>query len=1363
MDKNTFLAQFDGESKQAVIEYSKQISEIKADVIILMARKAACFYHTLETMGLVRNSAIITTDRVLGMDMSWMNNKSIAIVDELVFTGTTLKDSKSLIQRKTKNVKVTCHVLAVNRDYWESTYIKPDNKYFELDDTSCRSLSSNIVKSMSILPRPYSVDFPLYNRRSLYNYDIAAISACPGWRLFDLSTKLQVENGVRVYTLIPDEDKIKELEEIVGLKITDDNLSKVRIFGRYVGGEAGKKKFSFRVVPFFAFAPMVESEVDKLFSHLVSKTDSHVRIHKCFETAKSKIRLLQYYVANQLAHVWLKDINSLLSEINQFDLEHDDRELSFLFSPPMVGNVRELINKKCRFSPYKRVDSLSEFYVLDRSNKPMSTSAASIAEMQQELTKPFFEMYLNKEVALQKLIKEHGPSEAYNKNNKSVKDRLKKGVTVSELLDLTKACVGNESNLTKISFSLFLDNAIDQGIIVPITSKLDNANSSIITRAFRHGEEVKLSNREFYLISLYLNSIKKNAKKDSLFATEMEKLLVLFISCGANSSFLEEIFDRTNVVSSVAVKFYAFGAVSETSSSFSSSEKFEFDTSKSLSKQLVELGVISETNEPGEGKYKINDTPEVYLEHYGGSKLTNSSDIDARALGQLIAIGYKNGVFKNSGENQTFLASCLYPQNSILALSADIRIFQDRWMSQFNYQFKDSDKANIFATPTLIHNFRASLPYKALCSGIEKFKAIEKGWPKTIFQKLQNAYCDDDESRLAMWEKFWRSPDYNQGGKLPEFYSNLIRKSGIWLTHTKMCVDILSYIIFFNNKEYEFLPSTRKSLNQQSKTLLKVSKRSHELEGLWSRLLKCKYGDNLDSFYHKALTYLSILMRESIGLLNTAKATVGHYGQTENIEIFDSRLRLQITESDSLSGKSLRRLLNEIINDAVRASRNPHNDEPKSFIKGQNINSASNERWLVYCGDFIKYEDMTEVEVVAKGSNSYEWLIFLSNRIISKIGHSNKVRALVYYDLPKDFQPFRIEHNSPEIICNSHDVDISLDGQISKSIYSEIIFVTGRPKGNSINRAHNYIENIWRSSLTPEFDKTLSVSDLISQSFRVRGFKVSSINQGKVMKKVDIIILTILSEEFYAVKSELHECKYVPDSEVTYGNLMIEGCLYDGYGNAKKVLLVKSPDAGNTDMAITISTILNDYEAKVAVLLGIAGGVTSKLNIGDVVIADEVLFYEKSKDTDKGSLSRMTHFRSSRWAKSQISRLEIEVGKGKSRFKLKSRNGGSFTVEKGPIGSGEKVLANSKSEIVEKLKLTHDKTKAVEMEAAGLSMFMEAEGSSKQPKIQHALIIRGISDKADEAKSDDDQSVASENAMKTLCELIKVADFSSLS
>ncbi|WP_017216061.1 5'-methylthioadenosine/S-adenosylhomocysteine nucleosidase family protein [Pseudoalteromonas sp. NJ631] len=1364
MNKSTFLAQFEGESKQAVIEYAKQITELRADVILLMARKAACFYHTLETMGIARNSAVITTDRILGMDMSWMNGKTIAIVDELVFTGTTLKDSKSLIERKTQNTHVSCHVLAVNKDYWESEYITPNNDYFELEDAVCRTLSSNIVQAMSILPRPYSVDYPLFNRNSLYSSDISAISSCYGWKLFDLSTKLQVDNKVRVYTLIPEQKKLEEFERDIGFKVTENNLSKIRVFGRYVGGTGGKLKFSFRVVPFFVFSPMSESEVNKLFTKLIERCslNEQALFAKNFVTAKSKIRLLQYYVADRFAHIWAKDVNDLLSKCNEVKLEHDDRELSFLFSPMVIGLIKNLLTCSIKLFEYQSAECLTEFYTSGSDINLAQRKAGSISEIQQRLTQPFYDMYLKKEVVLQKLIKEYGPSVAYESKNKAVKDRLKKGITVTELLDVARKYDGDYCEGTKLAFSLFLDNAIDQGIIVPITSKFENKSNNVITRAFRHGEEVKLSNKEFYLVSLYLNAIKKNTKKNTMFSTEMEKLLVLFISCGANSHFLEEIFDRTNNISSVGVKFYAFGAVSEFGSTTTQSEKFEFDTSKSFTKELVNKGIISIVEGAEGGKYVINETPREYVEHFGAKKITSSSITDAKALGQLVSIGYNSGLFKSSAENQTLLASCLYPQNSILALSADIRIFQDRWMSQFYSQFSDFGGNNLFITPSLINNLKESLGYKALDSGINKFRAIEKRWPNKVYKKLQSAYCGDDEARVAMWEKYWKSPYFNQGGKLPDFYNSLIRKSGVWLTHTKICIDMLAYIVFSNSGEVNSLLPTKVSIDQQASSMLKASKRSHELCEIWESL-KCNHTDScLRPFYKNLMFYLDGLIEEASGLLNTAKCTVGHYGKTEYIETFDCRLRIVISDVDVSNVAEQADMLKEAIYEGIRAARNPQNKEPKKFIKGKNNNSASNGRWLVQSDVNYLPEGKLEAEVVAKGNQSLEWLIYLTNKVIYKFDKKNRVRGLVYFDLPKDLKPFRVGLNSPEIICNSHDIDTSIKNELHENLFNEITFVSGAPSSNTTFRAQSYLETLWKSKQTPSVDKVISVSNLVSRDFRVRSFQVGSINLGKKMKQVDIIILTILSEEFYAAKERVSKARYVNETDLSYGNMMVEGVLVDGNGAERNVLLVKSPEAGNTDMAITLATILSDYSTKLVVLLGIAGGVTSKLNIGDVVLADEVFYYEKQKDMPSGESARMTSYRASRWTKTQISRLEVEAGMGRSKFSLKSPTGKPFEVEKGPIGSGEKVLANSKSAVVARLKLVHDKTKAVEMEAAGLSMFMEAEKSSSAPKVQHALIIRGISDKADEEKSDDDQLVASQNAMTVLTELVRVADFSSL-
>ncbi len=1361
MDKGIFLAQFEGESKQAVIEYAKQITELQTDIIILMARKAACFYHTLETLGFVHNSAIITTDRVLGMDMKWMNGKKIAIIDELVFTGTTLKDSLALIKQKTVNTQVTCHALAVNSEHWESDYVQPDNKYFEIEDTTCRALSSSIVKSMSILPRPYSVDYPLYNRRSLYEHDISALSSCANWNIFDLTTKLQNDNNVRVFTLIPRPEKLNEFENVIGFKIKEENLTKIRIFGRYVGGKGGKTKFSFRVVPFFVFSPMYENQVDKLFNKLIQYVpESSEDLLKHFTTAKSKIRLLQYTVADKLAKLWLNDCNKLLSNNNKINLEHDDRELAFIFSPASINLVKRCLSSTSSLHEYTSCSTANSEYNEKELEKNDTELIESISDLQQALTQPFYDMYIQKEVPLQKLIKLHGSQEPYSSKNKIIKDRLKIGITIRELFKGVDKNDRQGINKDKLAFTLFLDSAIDQGIIVPITSKIETPSGNIITRSLRHGEEVKLSKKEFFLASIFLNSIKKNTQRNILYSTEMEKLLVLFLSCGANSQFLEEIFERTNKVASVGVKYYAFGAVSEIGTK---GEKFEFDTSKSFSKALVREGIISEVKST-QGTYKINDTPDSYLEQFDPKKHTNSNIADTKALGQLISSGYQAGIFNRSAEDQTYLASCLYPENSILALAADINIFSDKWMSQFILDFQEHHSHGILVSPKIMDQLKGSLGYKALISGIGKFKAIEKKWPEKIFDKLKNAYCNNDETREAMWEKFWKSPDFNQGGPLPEIHQHMIRQLGIWLTHTRVCIDMIAYIIYAKSENIDRLADTESTVETQIKSLYKVSKRTHVFIELWTSIKNNTQKSKFAEYYSMLLNHIEILIKESFTLLNSAKSTVGQYGQAEHIEVFDDRLRVKIVGGlvTKTSSKEFESKFRKLIQETIEAARRPNNREPKKFLKGRNNNSAMHNRWLVESRPPYHNDSTIEAEIIAKGSNSTEWLIFLANKIIITFGSEFRVRLAIYVDFPREYRPFRIDRNNPNIINNAEELDISLDDELGIIEHNELVFISGKPNSNTLLRAHTYLEKLWKSKQRPTLDQTVTISNLVSQDLSIKKFVVGSINLGKKMNQVDIIILTILSEEFFAVKERLKNTEYVKDKNVTYSNMLLEGTLSDGAGIERKVLLCQSPEAGNTDMAITLSHVLNDYSCKVAILIGIAGGITSKLNIGDVIIADEVIYYEKQKDTETGNTSRMTSYRASRWTKNQISRLEVEIGKGKSKFALDSPSGNTFMVEKGPIGSGEKVLANSESEIIAKLKFTHDKTKAVEMEAAGLSMYMEAEASSKEPKVHHTIIIRGISDKADTAKSDDDQLVASQNAMSTLVELVKVADFSSL-
>ena len=59
-------------------DFCKRISALSADVFIIMARKASCFFDCLEELGLIHFDGLVTSERILDMDTDWLKDKDVS-------------------------------------------------------------------------------------------------------------------------------------------------------------------------------------------------------------------------------------------------------------------------------------------------------------------------------------------------------------------------------------------------------------------------------------------------------------------------------------------------------------------------------------------------------------------------------------------------------------------------------------------------------------------------------------------------------------------------------------------------------------------------------------------------------------------------------------------------------------------------------------------------------------------------------------------------------------------------------------------------------------------------------------------------------------------------------------------------------------------------------------------------------------------------------------------------------------------------------------------------------------------------------------------------------------------------------------
>ncbi|MBL4662017.1 MAG: phosphoribosyltransferase [Flavobacteriaceae bacterium] len=168
MSSVDFLQNFDEQTREHVLQLCKKLSDTEADVFILMARKATCFFDCLKSLNLVNFSGYVTSERILDMDSSWLKNKKVCIVDDSIISGTTIyRTIKILNSLEVKEISI--QVIATNLKWFREDLFnefRQDSKsilkapYLELEDEECIRLCKTIVEAISISPRPYDVDFP---------------------------------------------------------------------------------------------------------------------------------------------------------------------------------------------------------------------------------------------------------------------------------------------------------------------------------------------------------------------------------------------------------------------------------------------------------------------------------------------------------------------------------------------------------------------------------------------------------------------------------------------------------------------------------------------------------------------------------------------------------------------------------------------------------------------------------------------------------------------------------------------------------------------------------------------------------------------------------------------------------------------------------------------------------------------------------------------------------------------------------------------------------------------------------------------------------------------------------------------------
>jgi adenosylhomocysteine nucleosidase len=240
-------------------------------------------------------------------------------------------------------------------------------------------------------------------------------------------------------------------------------------------------------------------------------------------------------------------------------------------------------------------------------------------------------------------------------------------------------------------------------------------------------------------------------------------------------------------------------------------------------------------------------------------------------------------------------------------------------------------------------------------------------------------------------------------------------------------------------------------------------------------------------------------------------------------------------------------------------------------------------------------------------------------------------------------------------------------------------------------------------------------------------------------RKAAVAVITVLSEEMRAVVGVLQLLHGYRSRTLDAGSTAHEAFVETAEGRVD-VAAVQTLRQGPNSAASAFEAVVREYRPLTVLLVGIAGGIGKDVQVGDVVISEQVITYDSRREAADGIHRRGQAQDVSKWLGHRLHDFGLVAPD-----RMTGPDGKVFRVWRGPVGSGGAVITDRKHEIRRWLNTVNEKVLAVETEAAGVAQaFHEFSRTADGPL--GWLTIRGISDLADKRKGHSDHQRASDNA-----------------
>jgi len=276
--RQKILEQFDNDIIPELLEFGKKLSLLKSDVFVLMSRKFCCLYKLLLSIGitLIPKEKLVVSDKLLDANTKYFHGKSVTIVDDIIICGSTIKKVKDKLLHKLGATEVKVYAFCADKEYWVKELVEPDYPIIVLPDNMALTFCSSIVRSLSISPIPYSIEYPIFEDIKVTIDEWNLFSCLGEWIVKDITSKIQEENNIFVFTAFPSSIILRKILKIFGEKVYKLlDIIKIRIYAKLKDNQ-----ITFSMMPIITIKPLSKTHLDNIFNIIINNLSYFSKLYE---------------------------------------------------------------------------------------------------------------------------------------------------------------------------------------------------------------------------------------------------------------------------------------------------------------------------------------------------------------------------------------------------------------------------------------------------------------------------------------------------------------------------------------------------------------------------------------------------------------------------------------------------------------------------------------------------------------------------------------------------------------------------------------------------------------------------------------------------------------------------------------------------------------------------------------------------------------------------------------------------------------------------------------------------------------------------------------------------------------------------